>query len=241
LFELANRIVARETDQIDQVFRMRHADGQWVWMRARAQVVDPNAPELHLIGIAVDVTEQQPSRARSETADHAPAHGGREHHRILRAVGRQNKLVHVQHQVFSKTLPFGGRHRPGTRKATDRSSAWLPYTVRRRLANANGPRGGASYERQLADGRWLQVNELKTPDGGVVSVGADITQLKQQQEKLVDSERRLMATSTTSAWRARPRASAPSNWRAEPQIHARDRARRSRQPSEVGVPRQHVA
>ncbi|TIX61448.1 MAG: PAS domain-containing sensor histidine kinase, partial [Mesorhizobium sp.] len=52
LFQLANRIVAREIDHIDQVFRMRHADGQWVWMRARAQVIDPEAPEIQLIGIA---------------------------------------------------------------------------------------------------------------------------------------------------------------------------------------------
>src|SRR5690606_14368143 len=29
LFEVANRIVAREVDQIDKVFRMRHAEGQW--------------------------------------------------------------------------------------------------------------------------------------------------------------------------------------------------------------------
>lgn len=46
----------------------------------------------------------------------------------------------------------------------------------------------------MADGRWLQVNELKTRDGGIVSVGSDITQIKLHQEKLVDSERRLMAT-----------------------------------------------
>ena len=70
----------------------------------------------------------------------------------------------------------------------------LAFASERRLANANGPSGGASFERQLADGRWLQVNELKTRDGGTVSVGSDITQIKQHQEKLVDSERRLMAT-----------------------------------------------
>ena len=51
------------------------------------------------------------------------------------------------------------------------------FASERRLANANGPRGGATYERQLADGRWLQVNELKTRDGGTVSIGTDITQL----------------------------------------------------------------
>ena len=69
LFELAQRIAARETNQIDRVFRMRHFDGQWVWVRARAQVVDPDAAELHLIGIAVDVTEQQKLAFRSATAD----------------------------------------------------------------------------------------------------------------------------------------------------------------------------
>src|SRR5690606_39179470 len=69
-----------------------------------------------------------------------------------------------------------------------------PFVSERRLANADGNRGSATYERLLADGRWLQVNELKTKDCGVVSIGTDITQLKQHQEKLVDSERRLMAT-----------------------------------------------
>ncbi len=68
------------------------------------------------------------------------------------------------------------------------------FVTERRLANATGTKGGATYERQLADGRWLQVNELRTRDGGTVSVGTDITQLKLHQEKLVDSERRLMAT-----------------------------------------------
>ena len=69
LFDLANRIVAREIDHIDQVFRMRHADGHWVWVRARAQVIDPEAPEIQLIGIAVDVTEQRHLALRSEAAD----------------------------------------------------------------------------------------------------------------------------------------------------------------------------
>jgi two-component system cell cycle sensor histidine kinase PleC len=68
------------------------------------------------------------------------------------------------------------------------------FVSERRLANPNGPFGGATYERQVADGRWLQVNELRTRDGGTVSVGSDITQLKQHQERLTESERRQMAT-----------------------------------------------
>ncbi|MDR3421998.1 MAG: ATP-binding protein, partial [Xanthobacteraceae bacterium] len=47
---------------------------------------------------------------------------------------------------------------------------------------------------RLADGRWLQINERRTKDGGYVSVGTDISALKQHEQQLLDSERRLMAT-----------------------------------------------
>ena len=116
------------------------------------------------------------------------------------------------------------------------------FVSERRLANANGPRGGATFERQLADGRWLQVNELKTRDGGTVSVGTDITQLKQHQEKLVDSERRLMATiHDLSLARRAEEERARELVDLNQQIHARDRARRGRQPRQVRIPGQHVA
>ena len=57
------------------------------------------------------------------------------------------------------------------------------------------PSGGArTYEARLTDGRWLQVNERRTRDGGFVSVGTDITALKEHEEQLVKSERLLLAT-----------------------------------------------
>ena len=49
-------------------------------------------------------------------------------------------------------------------------------------------------EVQLADGRWLQINERRTKDGGFVSVGTDISALKKQEEKLLKSEKTLMVT-----------------------------------------------
>ncbi|TKB09794.1 MAG: PAS domain S-box protein [Mesorhizobium sp.] len=193
LFQLANRIVEREIDHIDQVFRMRHADGQWVWMRARAQVIDPEAPEIQLIGIAVDVTEQRHLALRSEAADM----------RLRTAIENINesfvlwdaaeRLI-MCNSKFQKDNGLSDRDVvPGaTRDMLE--ERMLAFASERRLANANGPHGGVTLERQLADGRWLQVNELRTRDGGIVSVGSDITQIKLHQEKLVDSERRLMAT-----------------------------------------------
>jgi two-component system cell cycle sensor histidine kinase PleC len=59
--------------------------------------------------------------------------------------------------------------------------------------NAAEP-GARTLEARLADGRWLQINERRTRDGGFVSVGTDITALKLQEECLLESERRLKAT-----------------------------------------------
>ncbi|TYR34271.1 PAS domain-containing protein [Mesorhizobium microcysteis] len=193
LFALANRIVCREVDQIDHIFRMRHANGQWVWIRAKAQVSDPDAPEVHLIGIAVDITEQRTLAQRSETADM----------RLRTAIESisesfvlwdANQCLVMCNSKYQQDNGLRDDHMvPGTPRATVEERMKAPIHERR-LANPNGPSGGATFERQLADGRWVQVNELQTRDGGMVSVGADITQLKLHQEKLVVSERRQMAT-----------------------------------------------
>ena len=67
--------------------------------------------------------------------------------------------------------------------------------VRNKIVTA-GPAipGARTFEAQLEDGRWLHISERRTKDGGYVSVGTDITALKTHEEKLIDSEKRLMAT-----------------------------------------------
>ncbi|MCV3240045.1 PAS domain-containing sensor histidine kinase [Mesorhizobium sp. ZC-5] len=193
LFHLANRIVSREVDHIDQIFRMKHANGQWVWVRARAQVVDPDASEIQLIGIAVDVTEQRNLVQRSEVADLRLRTAIENITESFVLWDATNRLV-MCNTKYQQDSGLSERDVvPGVNREM-LEGRMVPLASERRLASANGPRGAATYERQLADGRWLQVNELRTRDGGTVSVGSDITQMKQHQEKLVDSERRLMAT-----------------------------------------------
>ena len=193
LFEIANRIVSREIDQVDQVFRMLNADGQWIWVRAKAQVSDPDAPEIHLVGIAIDITEQRTLAQQSETADLRLRTAIENISESFVLWDAQQRLVMCNSKYQEDNGLTDQNVVPGTpRGLVEKQMVALAHE--RRLANPNGPSGGATFERQLADGRWLQVNELRTRDGGMVSVGADVTQLKQNQEKLVDSERRLMAT-----------------------------------------------
>ena len=192
LFELANGIIARDIDQIDQVFRMRHADGQWVWIRAKAQVSDPDAPEMHLIGIAVDITEQRTLAQRSEAADLRLRTAIESISESFVLWDASQNLVMCNSKYQNDNGLSDADVVPGTSRSVI-EKRMRPLQQERRLVNSSGA-SGATYERQLADGRWLQVNELRTRDGGMVSVGADITQLKLHQDRLVESERRQMGT-----------------------------------------------
>ena len=193
LLEIAKLIAAKEIESIDRVFRMKHADGHWVWMRARAEVSDRESPEVHLVGIAVDVTEQQRLAMQSETADirlRAAVENVPESFVLWDSSQRlvMCNTIYLDHMGLTDADVV-----PGTLR-TDVEQAMTAFAFERRLASPMNRKGNRTFERRLADGRWLQVNELPTKDGGIVSIGTDITQLKQHEEKLVDSERRLMAT-----------------------------------------------
>ena len=71
--------------------------------------------------------------------------------------------------------------------------AWIG----RRIACHRHPQGPQVYP--LADGRWVQVNERRTRDGGVVSVYTDITDLKlreaeRREQELAQKSRLLQST-----------------------------------------------
>ena len=70
LYELATQLADANASSIDRVFRMRHARGNWVWLRARCELVrQADEPHPHLIGIAVDITEQKRLAEESATAE----------------------------------------------------------------------------------------------------------------------------------------------------------------------------
>lgn len=66
--------------------------------------------------------------------------------------------------------------------AIGREAAWLAAREAK-LAAATGQR----HEQQVADGRWLMIEERRTSDGGVIGLRVDITELKQQAAALADA------------------------------------------------------
>src|ERR1700733_9011999 len=66
--------------------------------------------------------------------------------------------------------------------------------VRTRLQETSAQAPGArTFEAQLDDGSWLHISERRAKDGGYVSVGTDITRIKEHEQKLVDNDLRLRA------------------------------------------------
>ncbi len=52
---------------------------------------------------------------------------------------------------------------------------------------------GAAYEVHLSDGRWVQVTEKRTADGGIVGIRSDITEMKDRELDLLRISRKLHA------------------------------------------------
>ncbi|WP_246333001.1 sensor histidine kinase [Aureimonas mangrovi] len=192
-FEIARQIASGKLSNIERTFRMRRSDGHFIWLRARAEVVRNAGNDIHLIGVAVDVSE---NHALARLTSEATA-------RLQNAVENisetfvlwdsEDRLV-LCNSKYQEVFGLSHEHiRPGTAMDIVRLNARKPIEERK-LTSPSFVQGERASEALLADGRWLQISERLTSDGGHVSIGTDVTQLKVHQERLSDSERRLMAT-----------------------------------------------
>ncbi|MYZ48874.1 ATP-binding protein [Propylenella binzhouense] len=194
LLDLANALVTAGSGTVDQEFRMRHADGHWIWVRARAEVVSDREHEPHLVGIAVDVTEQKRLQEASRMADLRLRDAVEAiseafvlwdaGNRLVLCNSKFQELYDVPSELVRPGTPYDAIIRSGTRPEITTSTA---------LREAGGPES-VSVEARIADGRWLQISERRTKDGGFVSVGTDITALKRNESQLLENERILTAT-----------------------------------------------
>jgi two-component system, cell cycle sensor histidine kinase PleC len=195
LYDVAAQLVEAKASAVDQAFRMRHASGHWVWLRARCELVrQPADPSLHLIGIAVDVTEQKNLVEKTVAADMRLRDAIETIPEAFVLWDADNRLVLCNsnfqdlHRLPDETITVGASYESVV-------AAGSQPVVRNKVVTA-GPAipGARTFEAQLEDGRWLHISERRTKDGGYVSVGTDITALKTHEEKLVHSEKRLMKT-----------------------------------------------
>ncbi|MGD9844138.1 MAG: PAS domain-containing sensor histidine kinase [Variibacter sp.] len=194
LYEIAAQFAEAKTTSIDHAFRMRHARGNWVWLRARCELVkQPDEPGAHIIGIAVDITEQKRLAERTAAADIRLRDAVETISEAFVLWDADNRLVLCNSKFQSLHDLSDDVVKPGMPFDVILSRTQAPITRPER--NGRLPaRQDATFEAQLEDGRWLQISERRTKDGGFVSVGTDITMLKEQQARLVQREAQLKET-----------------------------------------------
>ncbi len=196
LLGLAEHLLESGETLVDETFRMRHADGNWIWLRARGEIQsEPGRAEPHLIGICIDITEQHELEEHSRMADLRLRDAIETISEAFVLWNAKNELVICNsnyqslHNLPNSVIKPGTPYQDVMAAAVNAEIAPQAVTVAQRGGAPDG-----SYEAQLEDGRWLQISERRTKDGGFVSVGTDITALKKHEEKLMDSEKRLKAT-----------------------------------------------
>ncbi len=192
---LIDELLKGERKDFDQEFRMRHENGQFIWLRARAALATGrSSPSPHLVGIIFDVSKQKKLDRLNSEAELRLKDAVENISEAFVLWDTESKLVlcNSKYQQFH-SLP-ASVCQPGTPYAMVASASKEPMVQQFVAGERDSGSGARSMEVQLADGRWLQINERRTKDGGFVSVGTDITALKQQEEHLLDSERNLMIT-----------------------------------------------
>jgi two-component system cell cycle sensor histidine kinase PleC len=195
LFAIGDQLISGKIDHIDQSFRMQHANGHWIWLRVRCELSQGAADAgLHLIGIAVDITEQKSLAERTVEADLRLRDA-------IETIPEAFVLWDAEDRLVLCNSHFQRLHRlpdsavtPGTSYETVIEVGSMPEVRTRLHESASQAPGARTFEAQLDDGNWLHISERRTKDGGYVSVGTDITRIKEHEQKLVDNDLRLRAT-----------------------------------------------
>lgn len=192
LFVIADQLVSGKLDHIDHSFRMRHANGHWIWLRVRCELSQgPNDKGSHLIGIAVDITEQKSLAEKNVEADLRLRDAIETIPEAFVLWDADNRMVLCNSHFKRLHKLTDAAVKQGTSYETVVQVGSMPE-IRTRLPNTPTP-GAQTFEAQLDDGSWLNISERRTKDGGYVSVGTDITQIKLHEQKLVDNDLRLTA------------------------------------------------
>jgi len=193
LHQLQNSLLVTEQARFDEQLRVKHANGNWIWLRLRGEVLNTQTGGRQLVGIATDVTEQHLLAEQTRLADIRLRDAIETTSEAFVLWDNQNRLVmcNTKYQQLHKLLPqdvlAGTPYEDIAAKSHPEiiSTITLPSEINQAEAR--------TYEAALASKRWLQISERRTKDGGFVSVGTDVTELKLNEQKLIENEKRQTA------------------------------------------------
>ena len=175
-------LAAAREGKFETSFQVPDANGRLAWVDARGQGYGP-APSggfRRIIGVAFDVTEERLAQSRAEAAEDRlrdAIESVSEAFVLWDRFGRLLMCNRAYAQVFSldPRLLKVGAQREGVERFAQQAIKQSHPT----------PSGAKDVrEAELRDGRWIQISERPTEEGGLVITAADITAVKQKEEAL---------------------------------------------------------
>ena len=164
---------------IDISFRVTDGEGRVAWVDARGQAYGPRPAGDHrrFIGVIFDVTEERISQARARAAETRLRDAIDSVSEAFVLWDRSDRLL-LCNRNYREVFSLDPRLlKPGAPRQAVEQNARLALRQERPAPGRRGVR-----EAELRDGRWIQISERRTVDGGLVMTAADITAIKRQEE-----------------------------------------------------------
>jgi two-component system cell cycle sensor histidine kinase PleC len=174
-------------------FPVPDVNGRPRWIDARGQSRGARGETGYsaILGVALDITEERRAKAQAQSAESRLRDGIESVSDAFVLFDRADRLI-LWNQAFVDTFGFEpGMVRRGAKKNDLNRIAALAIRAEHPAA---GGRSGAR-EVELNDGRWLQLVERFTADGGTVVTAAEITAIKRQEaerQRAADSLRAMV-------------------------------------------------
>jgi two-component system cell cycle sensor histidine kinase PleC len=178
---------ARQSGLLDARFRaLRGAGMAWIEIRGAA-VEDASARiETRVFGTVIDATQRYEAEARVSRLERQ-LRAAIENFSGPFALWDPRRRLLLWNQSFADAFKLGPELlRP--RASYEAIAAAAAANIRREKHDPTNPDVRIV---ELANGEWLHVVERRAADGGVITVGVDITPLKRKEEELARNERRL--------------------------------------------------
>lgn len=175
---------AQESDEVDVEFRAANLP-ICLHARGRPWRTGNTMTSSRIVGVAIDVTQQKGAQARLNAAE-TRLRAALESMSESFAVWDVKRHLIMCNNKFSDFFQIETAHlRPGTPYSVLQNAAEKAIKTVHEGADDN------ANELELSDGRWIHLSERATRDGGLVSIGTDITTLKVQENLLLRKEKDL--------------------------------------------------
>ena len=154
--------------------------GKSIWIDARGQGLgQAGADGYHrIIGVALDVTEERLAQARAQAAENRLRDAIESVSEAFVLWDRAGRLLLCNRNYRSVFNLEPKILKPGA--ARDHVNRFVQLAIKQEIAGPEGLRG--VREAELMDGRWVQISERRTAEGGLVMTATNISAVKAQEE-----------------------------------------------------------